>query len=87
MCDVDVKRPETGAMQFGDDWCGVFIRGDNAYYYATALNKMLQVLTVDQKEYVLLVNTVKDMIELLKSCNHVDSVPHRMKDFDEAVKK
>ena len=23
-------RPETGPMQFGDDWPGVFIRGDNA---------------------------------------------------------
>ncbi len=23
-------RPETGPMQFGDDWPGIFIRGDNA---------------------------------------------------------
>lgn len=27
------ERPETGAMQFGDDWPGVFIRGDNAIYF------------------------------------------------------
>jgi hypothetical protein len=25
-------RVETGAVQFGDDWPGLFIRGDNAYY-------------------------------------------------------
>jgi hypothetical protein len=30
-------RPETGPMQFGDDWCGIFIRGDNAFLYANAL--------------------------------------------------
>lgn len=24
-------RPETGAMSFGDDWPGVFIRGDEAH--------------------------------------------------------
>lgn len=23
------KRPETGVMIFGDDWPGIFIRGDN----------------------------------------------------------
>lgn len=33
------NRPETGPMKFGDDWTGVFIRGDNALmYYAPALH-------------------------------------------------
>lgn len=27
---ADGQRVETGAIQFGDDWPGVFIRGDNA---------------------------------------------------------
>jgi hypothetical protein len=26
----DVVRVETGAVQFGDDWPGLFVRGDNA---------------------------------------------------------
>lgn len=30
-------RPETGAMQFGNDWPGVFIRGDNALFFARTL--------------------------------------------------
>lgn len=34
-------RPETGPMQFGDDWPGVFIRGDNAAYYARTLARVL----------------------------------------------
>lgn len=36
------KRPETGPMQFGDDWPGVFIRGDNAFVYAHVLGAILQ---------------------------------------------
>jgi hypothetical protein len=26
----DLPRVETGAVQFGDDWPGLFVRGDNA---------------------------------------------------------
>ena len=36
-----MSRPETGAMKFGDDWCGVFIRGDNAFHYANLLDDLL----------------------------------------------
>jgi hypothetical protein len=35
-------RPETGPMQFGDDWPGTFIRGDNAAYYALNLKTILE---------------------------------------------
>lgn len=34
-------RPETGTMQFGNDWPGIFIRGDNAAYYAMCLKTHL----------------------------------------------
>jgi hypothetical protein len=34
-------RAETGAIKFGDDWTGVFIRGDNAATYALALSLVL----------------------------------------------
>lgn len=30
-------RPETGPMKFGDDWRGVFIRGDDAFGFAQYL--------------------------------------------------
>jgi hypothetical protein len=36
------SRPETGGMKFGDDWTGVFIRGDNAGYYAMELSFLLR---------------------------------------------
>jgi hypothetical protein len=35
-------RVETGLVQFGDDWPGVFIRGDNAMRYAMHLRIALQ---------------------------------------------
>lgn len=31
------ERVETGAIQFGDDWPGLFIRGDNAMFAAHCL--------------------------------------------------
>ncbi len=36
-----MTRLETGPMQFGDDWPGVFIRGDNAAHYAIAIDTLL----------------------------------------------
>jgi hypothetical protein len=36
--DIELdERVETGPLQFGDDWPGLFIRGDNAAYYAMVL--------------------------------------------------
>lgn len=35
-------RPETGTMAFGDDWPGIFIRGDNAAYYGMTLLEFLK---------------------------------------------
>jgi hypothetical protein len=40
-------RPETGPLQFGDDWPGVFIRGDNALADAQALDAALRLLPAD----------------------------------------
>ena len=31
-------RPETGVMCFGDDWPGIFIRGDDCLLYHEALS-------------------------------------------------
>jgi hypothetical protein len=36
------SRPETGPMRFGEDWPGVFIRGDNALYYGMMLEQYLE---------------------------------------------
>lgn len=33
-------RVETGPVQFGDDWPGTFVRGDNGMGYAMAINML-----------------------------------------------
>jgi hypothetical protein len=35
-------RPETGGMRFGDDWRGVFIRGDNAIHFYLTLTSYIK---------------------------------------------
>lgn len=35
-------RIESGPVQFGNDWTGVFIRGDNAAHFAMVLGALLQ---------------------------------------------
>lgn len=35
-------RLETGPVQFGNDWPGVFIRGDDAIYFAVCLEDLIE---------------------------------------------
>jgi hypothetical protein len=36
------ERVESGAVQFGEDWPGLFIRGDHCIAYAAALKDALE---------------------------------------------
>lgn len=36
-----VPRVETGPTRFGEDWCGIFIRGDNSSYYEQAIRQII----------------------------------------------
>lgn len=38
---MSIPRAETGNMRFGDDWTGVFVRGDTAFAMATYLNRVV----------------------------------------------
>ena len=58
-------RPETGPMRFGDDWTGLFIRGDNALGYAV----YLRVLLDTNPEYGLL---LQSLLSDLESVRHGD---------------
>ncbi|MFA6049953.1 MAG: hypothetical protein WC761_02030 [Candidatus Paceibacterota bacterium] len=60
-------RPETGPMQFGNDWPGVFIRGDNAGYYAMQLNSVLDKLSKDTGYNVFELATLKALAETLEA--------------------
>ena len=62
-------RPETGAMSFGEDWPGVFIRGDNAFAFAiyvkAASNRLKESDSVSDQ---LMAGYLCGLAELLESC-------------------
>lgn len=59
-------RPETGPMQFGDDWPGVFIRGDNALFNVRALDAALHYLPQDRWDVRAMLQGLRDT---MKSCS------------------
>ena len=76
-------RPETGPLQFGDDYTGVFFRGDNAMAEAYALRRML----ADVGKGISNSNraAVDNLIELLESHKDAPGVQY-LKPFAECVK-
>lgn len=72
-------------MQFGDDWPGVFIRGDNAFGYAAALDRLLQ--TSDGSEAMGRA-TVEEFKRMLLRCTSSDArSAQRMRPFEECALK
>lgn len=57
-----MSRPETGPMQFGDDWRGIFVRGDDAMMLAFRLNHLLELVKPMTGVHMDLIRT--DMIYL-----------------------
>lgn len=41
-----MQRVETGVIQFGNDWPGVYVRGDNALHMAMLMRTAAQALRV-----------------------------------------
>lgn len=65
-------RIETGIVQFGNDWPGVFIRGDNAFNYMMVLSRIKQ-LALQKDEYRsnddLAIRQLEGLMQLLDDCN------------------
>ena len=51
-------------MQFGDDWPGVFFRGDNALYFMLRLRDVLQRSNITDMDRIVL----SQLADLLGSC-------------------
>ncbi len=62
-----IDRVETGPVKFGDDWTGVFIRGDNAVYFAHILDQVLANPEM-LKDNALIVAVINSLSVTLKSC-------------------
>lgn len=74
-----MSRPETGPMVFGDDWAGVFIRGDEALIgflpqLLAAIQKLTpNDLTGDREstlEEQLMLGSLHGLAQVLASANH-----------------
>ena len=55
-------RIETGNIQFGDDWVGLFIRGDNCAGYVWDLQMILE----DEKVNPIIRIRLESLLDLLK---------------------
>jgi hypothetical protein len=66
------NRPETGVMQFGEDWPGVFIRGDNAAYLAMQLETYIN--NPDLRDSTFIKLAIEELLELLRNSN-VRNIP------------
>jgi hypothetical protein len=80
---TEQQRPETGLMQFGEDWPGLYIRGKHAFYYAMCLRTALEKTDVTN---VFSVGALKGLLSLLESTNvQNDPKPQLIKPFSEVV--
>jgi hypothetical protein len=58
------ERVETGPVQFGGDWPGVFVRGDNCFYYSMILKSELDKLPESINKTIL--KTLCDILDSSK---------------------
>lgn len=77
------NRPETGPMQFGDDWRGFFIRGDSAMGYIMDLEHVLaldgdRLCSASKSKIQNLIN------ELRESHHHSSATVQQMATFRES---
>lgn len=59
-------RVESGQIQFGDDWPGIFLRGDTAYAYALSLSSILD--SISDEDNFLHKSILRGLEFDLKSC-------------------
>ena len=66
------ERIETGAIQFGEDWPGIYLRGGDALWFGYILKMLNEKYPFDEVlTDIYQMKSLKDFIELLYSC-HVE---------------
>ena len=89
---VAAKRVETGPVRIGDDWAGLFLRGDNALFMAHAVARAADALrATDPLTAVMVDGLVTDMRSCQEPCEarplyaHPDPAVERLqRELDEA---
>ncbi len=60
-------RIESGPVKFGNDWTGVYIRGDNALYFASVIRQAIEAIELMEPRSFLTIMSLKNVEELLYS--------------------
>ena len=78
----DDERVETGPVQFGDDWPGVFIRGDEACWIGHLLSQICEILK-GEVDFITRSN-IEGFARMLSSCRVTfeDEEPVEMEKWD-----
>ena len=63
-----MARPETGPMQADSDWPGVFLRGDNALYFARKIEAVLAHIE-DKADMMIVHAELTNLKRTLESCD------------------
>jgi hypothetical protein len=63
---AEEKRVESGPVMFGDDWPGLFLRGDDCHLYASSLREVI----LDKPDIGLITKRVLEgLLDALESSN------------------
>lgn len=71
---AEQDRVESGPIMFGDDWPGLFLRGDDCHLYASSLRELL----LDRPDVGLITKRVLEgLLDALESsnCQNNDAFP------------
>lgn len=87
---TDVAQPpariETGSLQFGTDWPGTFIRGDESFHYRIQLETLVAG-TEETAENMIALSAAKSLIQLLASSEVGKGTPVQLKPLAVCLKK
>lgn len=62
------SRVESGPIQFGEDWPGVFFRGDNALFFAIAVAEATKQLRAHDASWTLLAQ-LEGLVRDFRACS------------------
>lgn len=79
-------RPETGPMKFGNDWRGVFIRGDDAFNYAMHLERLMRHQPPGDVIGMMVVRTLHELLRSSDERVPTEQTQH-MRPYGEALVK
>lgn len=68
-------RPESGPMQFGDDWTGVFLRGDCAGPFAMSLRSLLLMMEKGVEPHPITVEMIRNLARALEYADERGNYP------------